>query len=128
MALAAVVGITAGYHLLRETSYRFWIPLATLTMRRIACDAFERVQRFSADWHANSIAGSTVRKISRGMWAYDLFADTFYVGFLPAAVILAGVAAQIGRASCRERVCPYGLLSGGAVLLKKKNKCTNITS
>src|SRR3546814_1151651 len=49
MALAAVVGITAGYHLLRETSYRFWIPLATLTMRRIACDAFERVQRFSAD-------------------------------------------------------------------------------
>src|SRR3546814_1972302 len=64
-------------------------------MRRIACDAFERVQRFSADWHANSIAGSTVRKISRGMWAYDLFADTFYVGFLPAAVILAGVAANL---------------------------------
>src|SRR3546814_922126 len=95
MALAAVVGITAGYHLLRETSYRFWIPLATLTMRRIACDAFERVQRFSADWHANSFAGSTVRKISRGMWAYDLFADTFYVGFLPAAVILAGVAANL---------------------------------
>src|SRR3546814_9074051 len=64
-------------------------------MRRIACDAFERVQRFSADWHANSFAGSTVRKISRGMWAYDLFADTFYVGFLPAAVILAGVAANL---------------------------------
>src|SRR3546814_8960142 len=97
MALAAVVGITAGYHLLRETSYRFWIPLATLTMRRIACDTFERVQRFSADWHANSFAGSTVRKISRGMWAYDLLADTFYVGFLPAAVILAGVAAILFR-------------------------------
>jgi ATP-binding cassette, subfamily B, bacterial len=53
------------------------------------------VQRFSADWHASSFAGSTVRKISRGMWAYDLFADTFYIGFLPAAVILIGVTANL---------------------------------
>ncbi len=94
-ALAAVIAVTAGYHLLRETSYRFWIPLATVTMRRIVCDAFGRVQRFSADWHANSFAGATVRKISRGMWAYDLFADTFYVGFLPAATILIGVTASL---------------------------------
>src|SRR3546814_12527802 len=104
MALAAVVGITAGYHLLRETSYRFWIPLATLTMRRIACDAFERVQRFSADWHANSFAGSTVRKISRGMWAYDLFADTFYVGFLPRSE-----ERRVGKecvSTCRSRWSP----------------------
>ena len=90
-ALAGVIGITAGYHLLRETSYRFWVPLATLTMRRIAWDAFCRVQRFSADWHANSFAGATVRKISRGMWAYDLFADTFYIGFVPAAAVLLGM-------------------------------------
>jgi ATP-binding cassette subfamily B protein len=94
-ALAAVIAITAGFHLLRESSYRFWIPLATVTMRRIACDAFGRVQRFSADWHANSFAGATVRKISRGMWAYDLFADTFYIGFVPAAVILIGVTANL---------------------------------
>jgi ATP-binding cassette subfamily B protein len=32
---------------------------------------FHRVQRFSTDWHANSFAGSTVRKITRGMWALD---------------------------------------------------------
>src|SRR3546814_16925017 len=29
---------------------------------------------------------------------------------------------EIGRASCRERVCKYGLVSGVAVLLKKQNK------
>src|SRR3546814_19805380 len=29
---------------------------------------------------------------------------------------------EIGRASCRERVCQYGLISGVAVSLKKKNK------
>ena len=95
LALAAFVGISAGFYLFREISYRFWIPLATVTMRRIVCDAFYRVQRFSADWQANSFAGSTVRKISRGMWAYDEFADTIYIGFLPAGIILVGVTANL---------------------------------
>src|SRR3546814_17513772 len=33
-----------------------------------------------------------------------------------------GEAGQIGRASCGERVCQYGLISGGALSLKKKTK------
>lgn len=37
----------------------------------IASDAFRRVQRFSTDWHANSFAGSTVRKITRGKGRID---------------------------------------------------------
>src|SRR3546814_15895852 len=32
------------------------------------------------------------------------------------------LAAEIGRASCRERVCQYVSISVGAVTLKKKNK------
>jgi ATP-binding cassette, subfamily B, bacterial len=36
-------------------------------MSDVARDAFARVQRFSTDWHANSFAGSTVRKITRGI-------------------------------------------------------------
>src|SRR3546814_15473805 len=32
--------------------------------------------------------------------------------------------AEIGRASCRERVCPYLLISGVAVSLTKKHKYT----
>jgi ATP-binding cassette subfamily B protein len=64
-------------------------------MRRIYVDAFARVQRFSADWHANSFAGATVRKISRGVWAYDTYADTVYHGFLPAAVVVVGVTANL---------------------------------
>ena len=94
-ALAMLVGLAAAFHLLREASYRFWIPLATVTMRRIVCDAFRRVQRFSADWHANNFAGATVRKISRGMWAYDVYADTVYHGFLPAMAVLVGVTANL---------------------------------
>src|SRR3546814_12813268 len=33
----------------------------------------------------------------------------------------------IGRASCRERVCPYGLIPGVAVSLKKTSKSTTGT-
>ena len=39
-------------------------------------EAFARVQRLPAAWHANAFAGSTVRKITRGMWAVDLLDDT----------------------------------------------------
>jgi len=95
VALAAFIAISLGFYVFREVSYRFWIPIATITMRRIVCDAFYRVQRFSADWQANSFAGATVRKISRGMWAYDEFADTIYIGFLPAGIVLVGVTANL---------------------------------
>ena len=90
-ALAAFVGLTAAYHVLREAAFRMWIRLASEIMGQILGDALERVQRFSADWHANSFAGATVRKISRGMWAYDLFADTVYYGFFPSTVVLVGI-------------------------------------
>ena len=46
------------------------------------------VQRFSTDWHANSFAGSTVRKITRGMWAVDLLNDTILLALLPSLVVL----------------------------------------
>ncbi|MEW6438586.1 MAG: ABC transporter ATP-binding protein [Pseudomonadota bacterium] len=53
-------------------------------------DAFHRVQRFSTDWHANSFAGSVVRKITRGMWAVDQLNDVLLFSLLPAFVVLIG--------------------------------------
>src|SRR3546814_12042069 len=35
---------------------------------------------------------------------------------------------EIGRASCRERVCQYVLISVVAVSFKKKEKCKNMTT
>ena len=48
------------------------------------------MQRFSTDWHANSFAGSTVRKITRGMWALDLLNDTMLIALMPSVVMLVG--------------------------------------
>ncbi|MFP3741365.1 ABC transporter ATP-binding protein, partial [Burkholderia sp. SIMBA_019] len=59
-------------------------------------NAFYRVQRFSTDWHANSFAGSTVRKITRGMWAVDVLNDTLLVALLPSVVMLVGATVLLG--------------------------------
>lgn len=90
-ALGIFVALGVIHRGFREGCMLLWVALATRTMRHIVTDAFHRVQRFSTDWHANSFAGATVRKVSRGMWAYDLFADTVYMGFFPAIVVLSGI-------------------------------------
>ena len=65
-------------------------------MTRVAGDAFNRVQRFSTDWHANNFAGSIVRRVTRGMWAVDLMNDTLLLALLPASIVLAGSGLLLG--------------------------------
>ena len=72
------------------------IALTLKMMGEIASSAFHRVQRFSTDWHANSFAGSTVRKITRGMWALDLMNDTLLVALLPSTIMLVGATLILG--------------------------------
>lgn len=74
----------------RQLYLRIWVRFAADVMRHLVSDGFRRVQRFSSDWHANNFAGATVRKISRGMWAYDTFADTSVIDLGPAIITLAG--------------------------------------
>ena len=81
---------SAGAIVLRHLAFIGIIDLTLRMMSDVAADAFHRVQRFSTDWHANSFAGSTVRKITRGMWALDLLNDTLLVALLPSLVVLVG--------------------------------------
>jgi ATP-binding cassette subfamily B protein len=66
------------------------IRLTLGMMQASGQEAFARVQRFSAEWHANTFAGSTVRRISRGMWAIDLLNDTVLIALLPSLIALLG--------------------------------------
>ncbi|RAZ77404.1 ABC transporter ATP-binding protein [Mesorhizobium atlanticum] len=88
LALAGVV--------LRNAAFLWIVELTLKMMSDIAADAFHRVQRFSTDWHANSFAGSTVRKITRGMWALDLLNDTILIALLPSVVMLVGSTLLLG--------------------------------
>ncbi|KGD89200.1 ABC transporter ATP-binding protein [Rhizobium sp. YS-1r] len=72
------------------------IRLTLRTMADVVNNGFYRVQRFSTDWHANSFAGSTVRKITRGMWALDSLNDLLLVALLPSIVMLVGASIVLG--------------------------------
>jgi ATP-binding cassette subfamily B protein len=89
-AFVALIGLAASALLLRHLGFMGIIELTLRMMADIGSDAFHRVQRFSTDWHANSFAGSTVRKITRGMWALDLLNDTILMALLPSLVMLIG--------------------------------------
>ncbi len=85
MALLGVV-----MTVMRHASWMNMIRFTLRLMADIAQDAFQRVQRLSTDWHANTFAGSTVRKITRGMWALDLLNDTLILALAPSVVVLGG--------------------------------------
>jgi ATP-binding cassette subfamily B protein len=95
-AFRAIVALGLLSMILRFTGLRAIVPFTLRIMSDVARDAFMRVQRFSTDWHANSFAGSTVRKITRGMWALDLLNDTILMALLPSLAVLLGSMILLG--------------------------------
>src|ERR1044072_444775 len=89
-AFGAIVALGLMSMILRLAGLQAIVPFTLKTMSDVSRDAFARVQRFSTDWHANSFAGSTVRKITRGMWALDLLNDTILLALFPSLIVLVG--------------------------------------
>ncbi|MGG7580652.1 ABC transporter ATP-binding protein [Rhizobium sp. Nf11,1] len=92
--VVVVLGLTSV--VLRWFIFNGIIRLTLRIMADVANNGFHKVQRFSTDWHANSFAGSTVRKITRGMWALDLLNDVLLVALLPSIVMLVGASMVLG--------------------------------
>ena len=95
-AFAAIVALGFTSIVLRMIGLQAIVPFTLRIMSDVARDAFMRVQRFSTDWHANSFAGSTVRKVTRGMWALDLYNDTILLALLPSLMVLLGSMILLG--------------------------------
>lgn len=95
-AFAAIVALGLLSVTLRLVGLQIIVPFTLKTMSDVGQQAFMRVQRFSTDWHANSFAGSTVRKITRAMWALDLLNDTILMALLPSLVVLIGSMILLG--------------------------------
>ncbi|CAM4111879.1 ABC transporter ATP-binding protein [Bordetella muralis] len=95
-AFWALAALALGSTIFLQLVYFNIIKLTLNMMTAIASRAFHRVQRLSTDWHANSFAGSTVRKITRGMWALDLLNDTLLIALLPSIGMLVGATILLG--------------------------------
>jgi ATP-binding cassette subfamily B protein len=96
IAFGAIVALGLLSITLRMIGLQAIVPFTLRIMSDVARDAFMRVQRFSTDWHANSFAGSTVRKVTRGMWALDLYNDTILMALLPSLMVLLGSMVLLG--------------------------------
>src|SRR5438876_965011 len=95
-AFGGIVALGLMSMILRLTGLQAIVPFTLKTMSDVSRDSFARVQRFSTDWHANSFAGSTVRKITRGMWALDLLNDTILMALAPSLTVLLGSMILLG--------------------------------
>ncbi|MCG8588765.1 MAG: ABC transporter ATP-binding protein/permease, partial [Proteobacteria bacterium] len=109
-AAGSLIGLFALVFLTKQLYLRNWMYLASQVMQKLLTDGFRQVQRFSLEWHTNHFAGSTQRKITRGMWAYDTLADTLVIDLGPALALLAGFTVAM---SLRDPV--LGLYFAGAV-------------
>ena len=96
IAFGGIVALGAVSMVLRLIGLQAIVPFTLKIMSDVSRDAFMRVQRFSTDWHANSFAGSTVRKITRGMWALDLLNDTILMALAPSLMVLLGSMILLG--------------------------------
>jgi ATP-binding cassette subfamily B protein len=90
-ALGLFVGVYLAFAVVRNISHRFWIPLAARNMEEMTNEGFAKVQAFSSDWHADSFAGATVRKLTRAMWGYDSVTDAVTIWLGPGIIVLVGL-------------------------------------
>jgi ATP-binding cassette subfamily B protein len=95
-AFVLLIALGLGSVVLRQLGFISIIRFTLNIMSDIAQSAFHRVQRFSTDWHANTFAGSTVRKVTRGMWGVDLLNDTIIIMLFPSLVMLVGTSILLG--------------------------------
>jgi ATP-binding cassette subfamily B protein len=95
-AFAAITALGVGLVVFRFLGWWAITPLTLNMMRDVTQEAFARVQRLSTDWHANAFSGSTVRRITRGMWALDTLNDVLLLSLLPSLTVLAATVILLG--------------------------------
>ncbi|MFT9253239.1 MAG: ABC transporter ATP-binding protein [Acetobacter okinawensis] len=86
--VAALAACGFGSVAAKRYAYLGITRLTTRIMQKIGTESFAHVQRLSTDWHANTFAGSTVRRLTRGMWAVDMLNDTLLLMLLPELCLL----------------------------------------
>ncbi len=82
--------------IMRDKIFRVIIYFTAGIMRAVVVNVFSRIQRLSTEWHINNRAGSTLRRLSRGVLAIDLFNYLIFIELIPSTLILVGAATILG--------------------------------
>ena len=94
-AWGAFVALYVAFCVARNSFGWVWNPFAAKNMEDMTNAAFAKVQSFSSDWHANTFAGATVRRVSRAMWGYDSASDSLLIFIAPSILVLTGLSATM---------------------------------
>ncbi|QWA13845.1 ABC transporter ATP-binding protein [Sodalis ligni] len=84
------LGYFKGYYLPRDNIFHLRI------MRSLTVNVFSHIQRLPTEWHIHNLAGATIRRLSRGVLAMDLFNYLIFIELIPSAFILIGATFIIG--------------------------------
>ena len=76
---------------LHETSSLLLGHVEAKIMHEVHSDVFSRIQRLSTKFHVNTFAGSTARKINRGVGGVESVIDRVWFNFLPLIVFTLGL-------------------------------------
>ncbi len=52
-------------------------------MKRLVVEISDKIQHFGSEWHENSYSGATLRKVTRGQWAFFDVLDAVCTNLLP---------------------------------------------
>ena len=94
-AWALFAGIYVLLFAIRNAAFVSWNPFAARNMEGLITESFEHVQSFSADWHADTFAGATVRRVGRAMWGYDTVSDQLVLWLGPSTLVLIGLSVSM---------------------------------
>ncbi|HYD45593.1 MAG TPA: ABC transporter ATP-binding protein [Phenylobacterium sp.] len=96
VAWAALTGLYLAFYTVRTFGFRALNVFSSTNMQQIADEGFKNVQSFSSEWHNSNFAGSTVRKVTRAMWGYDMVTDAILIMLIPTLLVLGGMAVSMG--------------------------------
>jgi len=80
---ADIIGTRFLTYFCRQSAIFKWHDITTKIMAKMLIQAFDRVQNFNTEWHANNLAGMSVKQISRGLWGFQQFGDILYILMYP---------------------------------------------
>ncbi|MEM6603858.1 MAG: ABC transporter ATP-binding protein [Pseudomonadota bacterium] len=90
-----IIMLAVLFSVTRGLLYQFYNRWECFSMRDLLLDSLFKVQRFSTNWHANSFAGGTVRKITRARTSFEIYEDTLFLNVFPAILILTGMTTML---------------------------------
>ena len=96
MAVAGLGMLGVAMLVVRQAALWGIVRFTLRMMREIKAEAFARVQRFSANWHAESFSGAVVRQVLRGAGAVDMLNDVVAFSIIPTIVVLIGASILLG--------------------------------